>query len=102
MTPSTFNNVWTGWAPVPSGLSSSSEGLATFNGKLYAMSKGTGGPGNPWIANMSTGETWSSWVVVPLTSGGPVAQGPTLAVFNGKLYATIVGTGSQVYINNLS
>jgi len=87
-----------GQASIPNVTVDTSPALAHFNGRLYVIWKGVGNDESIYFASMGTDGTWStagSSASPPTIPNTGTSTSPSLAAFNGWLYAAWKGSGSD-------
>jgi hypothetical protein len=95
------SGTWSSWIGVPSdgfpgALIGAGPSIYPFNNKLYLMA--TGVDNAIYVNSMDNTGTWSGWVNL----GGRTAVTPDIAIFNGKLYASVRGfTTTTMWINSM-
>ena len=86
---------WSGWTNI-GGATTSGGALASYNGKLYAIVRGT--DNGVYVNKMTNWGSWSGWSNI----GGATTAEPTAVVYNNRLFLSVRGTDDKVYLRSLS
>ncbi|WP_338396221.1 glycoside hydrolase family 76 protein [Fulvitalea axinellae] len=87
---------WSYQRVLPNVGTGTSPAICEFNGKLYAVWKGTG-DNRLWFASMD--DPNGSWTPQHTISNAETTESPALAVFNGRLYCVFKGVGRDAEIS---